>query len=416
MKFSNPLTTAFLLTSSTSAFLPSSTNKAFYTNQARTAFVPSKLRNIKHSCSSSAAFLTNNNNKRSLFNTKSSLSMTSVGIVGATGAVGKEILSVLEKRDFPASKLRIFGSKRSAGKTVRSDKYGNITVELFDVEKGQECDVIFLAVSGDFSLKYAPDLAKKCVVIDNSSAFRYDKDVSLCIPEINGDKTKNAKLIANPNCTTAIGLMALWPLHKLFTLKKVLMSTYQAASGAGQEGMDELQDGTLSLLKKDVETAPNKIFAHPLPFNVIPHIDKFQDNLYTKEEMKVTWETRKICSLPDDFPVSCTAVRIPTVRAHSESIIIETEKPVDVKAAQQALANAPGVLLKDDPENNVYPMPLSATGQYDIEVGRVRKNLVFGDHGLEFFVCGDQLLRGAALNAVLVAEEMLKNGALSKSS
>ena len=150
--------------------------------------------------------------------------MTSVGIVGATGAVGKEILSVLENRDFPASKLRIFGSKRSAGKTITSSKYGDIEVELFDIEAGQECDVIFLAVSGDFALENAPELAKKCVVIDNSSAFRYDKDIPLCIPEINGDATKGAKLVANPNCTTAIGLMALWPLHKLFGLKKVIMS------------------------------------------------------------------------------------------------------------------------------------------------------------------------------------------------
>jgi len=403
MKLTNPLIAAFLLTGS-SAFLTSSTTSAFHTrHQPTKAFVPNKLRNINYSSSATASFTT-----------KSSLSMTSVGIVGATGAVGKEILSVLENRDFPATKLRIFGSKRSAGKILKSDKFGDIEVELFELEKGQECDVIFLAVSGDFALQYAPDLAKKCVVIDNSSAFRYDKDIPLCIPEINGDATKNAKLVANPNCTTAIGLMALWPLHKLFTLKKVIMSTYQAASGAGQEGMDELKDGTLSLLNKEVETAPNKIFAHPLAFNVIPHIDDFQENLYTKEEMKVTWETRKICSLADDFPVSCTAVRIPTIRAHSESIIIETEKPVDVKAAQEALANAPGVKLLDDPKNNVYPMPLTATGQYDIEVGRVRKSLVFGDYGLELFVCGDQLLRGAALNAVLVAEEMLKNGSIAK--
>jgi len=390
MKLTNPLTATFLL-------LASTTN-AFHTQQnfhSRTAFIPKTLKN----------------NIRSSPSSLSSLSMTSVGIVGATGAVGKEILSVLENRDFPASKLRIFGSKRSAGKTVTS-KYGDIEVELFDVAKGQECDVIFLAVSGDFALENAPELAKKCVVIDNSSAFRYDKDIPLCIPEINGDATKGAKLIANPNCTTAIGLMALWPLHKLFGLKKVIMSTYQAASGAGQEGMDELQEGTLKLLSKEVEKAENKVFAHPLPFNVIPHIDKFQENLYTKEEMKVTWETRKICSLPDDFPVSCTAVRIPTIRAHSEVIVIETEKPVDVKAAQEALSAAPGVKLCDDPHNNVYPMPLTATGQYDIEVGRVRKNLVFGDYGLELFVSGDQLLRGAALNAVLVAEEMLKNGSI----
>ena len=232
----------------------------------------------------------------------------------------------------------------------------------------------------------------------------------MVVPEINGEETKKCKLIANPNCTTAIGLMALWPLHKLFGLKRVLMSTYQASSGAGQPGMDELQDGTRARL--DGKEVNNEIFAHPLPFNVLPHIDKFQENGYTKEEMKVTWETRKICGLPDDFPVSCTAVRIPTIRAHSESIVIETEKDVDVAAAQQALAETPGVLLKDRPDALEYPMPLTATGEYEVEVGRVRKSLVFGDKGLEVFVCGDQLLRGAALNAVLVAEELASNGAL----
>mmetsp|Transcript_32386 Transcript_32386/g.43182 ORF Transcript_32386/g.43182 Transcript_32386/m.43182 type:complete len:214 (+) Transcript_32386:872-1513(+) len=185
--------------------------------------------------------------------------------------------------------------------------------------------------------------------------------------------------------------------------------TYQAASGAGQPGMDELKEGTRAVLSGEREVAENKIFAHPLPFNVIPHIDKFQENGYTKEEMKVTWETRKICSLPDDFPLSCTAVRIPTYRAHSESIVIETELPVDVDAARQALEEAPGVKLVDDTANDKYPMPLTATGQEDVEVGRLRKSLVFGDYGLEFFVSGDQLLRGAALNAVLVAEAMIEN-------
>lgn len=255
-----------------------------------------------------------------------------------------------------------------------------------------------------------PSLHRRNYLCIIQSAFRYDKDIPLVVPEINGQETKKSKLIANPNCTTAIALMALWPLHKLFNLKKVIVSTYQAASGAGQPGMDELQQGTKALLNG--EKVENKIFAHPLPFNVIPHIDKFQENGYTKEEMKVTWETRKICGLADDFPVSCTAVRIPTIRAHSESIVVETEKPVDVAAAKAALAKAPGVLLTDDPETNLYPMPMAATGQYDVQVGRVRKNLVFGDYGLEFFVCGDQLLRGAALNAVLVAEEMVNNGAL----
>lgn len=204
--------------------------------------------------------------------------------------------------------------------------------------------------------------------------------------------------------------MALWPLIKKYGLKRCIMSTYQASSGAGQPGMDELQEGTKAYLEGG--SVENKIFAHPLPFNVIPQIDKFQDNLYTKEEMKVTWESRKICGLSDDIPISCSAVRIPTIRAHSEVIIIETESPVDVEEARQILADAPGVKLVDDPDNLQYPMPLTATGQYDVEVGRVRKSIAFGDYGLEFFVCGDQLLRGAALNAVLVAEAMNENGSL----
>jgi len=230
------------------------------------------------------------------------------------------------------------------------------------------------------------------------------------VPEINGKETKKSKLIANPNCTTAIGLMALWPLIQKFGCKRVIMSTYQAASGAGQPGMDELKDGTKVWLEGG--SPENKTFAYPLPFNVIPQIDKFQDNGYTKEEMKVTWETRKICGLPDDFPVSCSAVRIPTIRAHSEVIIMETEKPVDIAEARKVLDAASGVKLVDDTANLKYPMPLTATGQYDVEVGRLRKSLVFGDYGIEFFVSGDQLLRGAALNAVLVGEEMVNNGAL----
>jgi aspartate-semialdehyde dehydrogenase len=204
--------------------------------------------------------------------------------------------------------------------------------------------------------------------------------------------------------------MALWPLHKAFVLKKIIMSTYQAASGAGQPGMDELLDGTRNYL--DNKPVVNEIFAHPLPFNVIPQIDKFLENGYTKEEMKVVWETRKICGLDGDFPISCTAVRIPTIRAHSETIVIETEKPVDVAIARDVLSKQSGLKLVDDPDQKMYPMPSSCTGQPDVEVGRVRKSLIFGDYGLEFFVCGDQLLRGAALNAVIVAEVMALNGSL----
>ena len=195
--------------------------------------------------------------------------------------------------------------------------------------------------------------------------------------------------------------MALWPLHKAFGLKKVFVSTYQAASGAGQPGMNELREGLAAGLEG--KPVPAEVFAHPLAFNVIPHIDSFQENGYTREEMKVTWETRKIFGTPN-LPVSCTAVRIPTERTHSESIVIETEKAVTPAAAREALANAKGVKLVDDPANNVYPMPINATKQYDVEVGRIRSNLIFGDHGLELFVAGDQLLKGAALNAVQIAE------------
>jgi aspartate-semialdehyde dehydrogenase len=232
----------------------------------------------------------------------------------------------------------------------------------------------------------------------------------LVVPEINGNKILNNKLIANPNCTTAIGLMALYPVTQKFGIKRVIVSTYQASSGAGQPGMDELKNGTKDYL--DGKDVTNNVFAHPLPFNVIPQIDKFLDNGYTKEEMKVTWECRKICGFKDDCPISCTAVRIPTIRAHSESIVLETEKPVDVAEARAILEKAPGVSVVDDPETLRYPMPLTATGKYDVEVGRIRKSIAFGDFGLEFFVCGDQLLRGAALNAVLIAEEMHKSGSI----
>jgi len=346
-----------------------------------------------------------------------SLNSYTVGIVGATGAVGKEIRNCLEDRGILAvEKLRFFGSERSAGKKVAT-KSGEVEIELFDVAAARECDVVFLAVDGDFALAHAKAISEGddgAVVIDNSSAFRYMPEIPLVVPEINGECTKESKLIANPNCTTAIGLMALWPLIKEFGVKRVLMSTYQASSGAGQPGMDELTEGTKKYLDGGMthDGIENKIFAYPLPFNVIPQIDKFQENGYTKEEMKVTWETRKICSLGEDIPISCSAVRIPTIRAHSEVIVLETEKKVDLALARKVLEDAPGVLVKDDPETLTYPMPLTATGSYDVEVGRLRQALAF-ENGIEFFVCGDQLLRGAALNAVLVAEEMDKNGALA---
>jgi aspartate-semialdehyde dehydrogenase len=324
-----------------------------------------------------------------------------VAVVGATGAVGTEMVSVLHRRGFPVSELTLFASERSAERVIETP-YGARTVKPFTLEAARGHDLVLLAVSGDFAKQYARDIAASgAVVVDNSSAFRYEPEIPLVVPEINPEAARGHRLIANPNCTTAILVVALNPLHKAFGVKRAIVSTYQATSGAGAAGMDELYAQTRNLL--DGKPVENKVFAHPIPFNLIPHIDAFQENGYTKEEMKVVWETRKIMGLPA-LPVSCTAVRIPTLRAHSESVVIETERPVDPAAARAVLAEAPGVKLVDDPSANLYPMPLTAATRYDVEVGRVRQNLVFGRNGLEFFVCGDQLLKGAALNAVQIAE------------
>jgi aspartate-semialdehyde dehydrogenase len=331
-----------------------------------------------------------------------------VGIVGATGAVGVEVIKCLEKLSFPVSRLRLFASARSAGKLIPTG-YGDIAVEEFTVAAARECKFVFLAVSGDFALEHAKAISAGddgAIVIDNSSAFRYMPDIPLVVPEINAHAIGTSKLIANPNCTTAIAAVALWPLHVKFGIKKLIVSTYQAASGAGAEGMEELLQGTRA--KLNGEPVTNTVFAHPLPFNLIPHIDKFLENGYTKEEMKVTWETKKIFGLTDDdIKISCTAVRIPTMRAHSEAITIETVKPITPDAARSLLANTPGVRLVDDPASLRYPMPLTATESFDVEVGRIRESLVFAPNGLELFVSGDQLLRGAALNAVLIAQKIM---------
>lgn len=330
--------------------------------------------------------------------------MKNIGIVGATGAVGMEIVKVLADKKFPVGKIKFFASAKSAGKTINTP-LGNHTIEEFSIEGCDNLDIVFLAVGGDFAKEFAPKLAEKGIkVIDNSSAFRMDKDVPLVIPAINASSICKNNIIANPNCTTAILGMALHPIYKEFGLKKVIVSTYQATSGAGQPGMDELLQESKNYLNG--ESVRNKVFAYPIAFNLIPHIDVFQENDYTKEEMKVAWETQKIFG-DNSFPISCTAVRIPTLRAHAESVVIETKKPVNVNQIKEILSNAIGVDLTDDITKNIYPMPLTATKKYNVEVGRIRKNIVFGEYGLEFFVCGDQLLRGAALNAVEIAEELL---------
>lgn len=321
-------------------------------------------------------------------------------------AVGEEILSVMEKRSFPCNGLKLFTSERSAGVKQNSNIYGELETESFQLSEAVKCQIVFLAVSGDFAKEWAKKLTNAgCIVIDNSSAYRYDDDVPLVIPEINMCTAIGKKLIANPNCTTAIALMALWPIHSKYKIKKAIISTYQAASGAGAPGMQELKDGIAEICKGG--EAKHSVFAHPLPYNLIPHIDVFQSNMYTKEEMKVTWESRKILNVPD-LKVSVTAVRIPTLRAHSESITIETENKINADDVRELLRSAPGVRVVDDPLNKLYPMPLTATGKDDVEVGRIRENPVFDEYGLDLFVCGDQLLRGAALNAVIIAEKMLE--------
>jgi aspartate-semialdehyde dehydrogenase len=327
-----------------------------------------------------------------------------VGVIGATGAVGKELVEVLGKRRFPVTELKLFASARSAG-LKQSTPWGEVVIEEYSDAAAGRLDLALLAVSGDFAKAHARKLAAQGVaVVDNSSALRLEDDVPLVVPEVNGDAIGAHKLIANPNCTTAILVVALEPLRQAFGLKRVIVSTYQAASGAGAEGMAELEQETRRVLVEGGRPG-NHVFAHPLPFNVIPQIDSFQPNGYTREEMKVAWESRKIMGMPD-LLVSCTAVRIPTFRVHGEAVTIETERPVTPEAARAVLARAAGVKLVDEPAKQLYPMPITATGQDDVEAGRVRANPVFGDCGLDFFLCGDQLLKGAALNAVQIAERM----------
>ncbi|MDB5374459.1 MAG: asd [Belnapia sp.] len=329
-----------------------------------------------------------------------------VGVIGATGAVGKELIEVLHKRRFPVTELRLFASSRSAG-TRQKTPWGELTIEGYSLDAARSLDLALLAVSGEFAKAHARALAAAGVaVVDNSSALRLEDDVPLVVPEVNAGAIGAHRLIANPNCTTAILVVALEPLRQAFGLKRVIVSTYQAASGAGAEGMAELERETRRVLLEG-GPAGHEVFAHPLAFNVIPQIDSFQPNGYTREEMKVAWESRKILGVPD-LLISCTAVRVPTIRAHAEAVTIETERPVTPEAARAVLAKAPGVVVVDDPAAQRYPMPLTASGQDDVEAGRIRANPVFGECGLDLFLCGDQLLKGAALNAVQIAERLAR--------
>ena len=330
--------------------------------------------------------------------------MYKIGIVGATGAVGIEMIRCLGDFSIPLSELRLWASPRSVGKKLPTP-LGDITIEIIDDTFFDGLDFALFSAGWDASREWIPRAVSLWVrVIDNSSAFRYDRDVPLVIPAINGDAIGNAMIIANPNCTTAIALMAVYPIYRAYGMKKMIVSTYQATSGAWAKGMEELLENTRRYFSQ--ESPKIETFVENIAFNVIPHIDTFQANGYTKEEMKVVWETRKILR-DETLNISCTAVRIPTLRAHSESIVIETERPVDIAHIRAILQTSPGIDLVDDIANNRYPMPIHAMWKYNIEVGRIRKNLVFWDYWIEFFVSGDQLLRWAALNAVEILDYII---------
>jgi aspartate-semialdehyde dehydrogenase len=332
-----------------------------------------------------------------------------VGIVGATGAVGQELLRLLEERNFPFGTIRLFASARSAGKTV-DFKGRPVTVEEAKPGVFANVDVAFFAAGGPTTRALAPDAVKAgCLVIDKSSALRMDPNVPLVIPEINPEALRNHKgIIANPNCSTAVALMGLWPLHKRFGLKRFIAATYQSVTGAGAEGERELEAQVLAYTKG--EPLANKVFAHQIAFNVIPQIDTFGTDGYTGEESKIMLESRKIMGLPT-LPVSATCVRVPVVRAHSVAINAEFEKPVSVAEAREAIAAFPGAKLVDDPAHGQYPMPLDFSRKVKCGVGRIRLDTAL-TNGLAFWVSGDNLWKGAALNAVQVAELMIKDGLL----
>ncbi|MCH5347449.1 MAG: aspartate-semialdehyde dehydrogenase [Muribaculaceae bacterium] len=329
-----------------------------------------------------------------------------VAIVGASGAVGQELLRVLSEQNFPVDELLLFGSSRSAGRVIDfNGKPVTIRELRHDATDFEGVDVAFVSAGASVSREFADVItAGGAIMIDNSSAFRMDDDVPLVVPEVNGDDAFNAprRIIANPNCTTIQMVVALKPIHDLSPIKRVHVSTYQAASGAGASAMEELVEQHKALA--DGREPKVEKFAHQLAYNVIPHIDVFLDNGYTKEEMKMHNETKKIMHAPE-IQVSATCVRVPVMRAHSEAIWVETERPISVAEAREAFAGATGVVLLDNPEAKEYPMPLHLAGVDPVYVGRVREDLAVPG-ALTFWTVSDQIKKGAALNAVQIAKHL----------
>ncbi len=326
-----------------------------------------------------------------------------VAVAGATGAVGIEMLKTLEKRNFPLKSLKLLASARSAGKKLKF-RGEDIAVEELTENSFKGVDIALFSAGGDISRQFRRSVVDAgAVMIDNSSAFRMEADVPLVVPEVNPEDVKLHKgVIANPNCSTIIMLVVMAPLYRANKVVRLIASTYQATSGAGAKGMDEMLLQTRQVLNG--EAIEPKVFAHRIAFNLIPHIDAFTDNGYTKEELKMLHESRKMLHDPN-LMVSCTCVRVPVMRAHSEALNLEFERDMTPEDARAILAKAPGVTLADDPAAKHYPMPVDATEQYNVLVGRIRQDVSRPDkRGLDIFISGDQVLKGAALNAVQIAE------------
>ena len=330
-----------------------------------------------------------------------------VAIVGASGAVGQEFLKVLDERNFPIDELSLFGSSRSAGTSIVFRGKEHIVKELKHNDDFKGIDIAFVSAGGSTSKEFAGDITRfGTVMIDNSSAFRMDPQVPLVVPEVNPEDAliRPKGIIANPNCSTIIMVVALNAIEKLSHIKKVYVSTYQAASGAGAQAMAELvEQYRQSLSGEEVKVEK---FAYQLAFNLIPHIDVFLENGYTKEEMKMFEETRKI--MHSDLLCSATCVRVPALRCHSESIWVQTESPVSVEQARKAFETGKGLVLMDEPQEKVYPMPLYLSGKDEVYVGRIRKDLA-DENALAFWVVSDQIRKGAALNAVQIAEYLINH-------
>ncbi len=332
-----------------------------------------------------------------------------IAVVGATGAVGEAMLSILEEREFPVGKMYPLASERSAGGSVIFRNRAHRVENLADFDFSQVKIALFSA-GGEVSAEYAPKAAAAgCVVIDNTSHFRYQEDIPLIVPEVNPEAIsayRNHNIIANPNCSTIQMLVALKPLHDAASIRRITVSTYQAVSGAGMKGVKELADQTARLLNaKPVEA---DVFSKQIAFNVIPHIDRFEENGYTREEMKMVWETRKILG-DDSIQVNPTCVRVPVFYGHSESVSIETEKQLTVTDARELLENAPGVTVMDELEAGGYPTPVGdCSGQDDVFVGRIREDISC-ERGLNLWIVSDNVRKGAALNSIQIAELLIKS-------